>query len=154
MILIDPITREEILLAKALGENVPDIVPIIRKEMYLAKIAGADIQTPEAITREEMYLDAIANGTEVSIEPITRKEMFYAKALGLIENAPEPITRIENLLNQITAVGGGGGQGFPQQGAGFLHDHPVSQLRDACGRAGGHQYPGHRHRASFPAGAG
>lgn len=106
--MIDPITREEILLAKALGENVPDIVPVIRKEMYLAKIAGADIQTPEAITREEMYLDALANGTEVNIEPITRKEMFYAKALGLIENAPEPITRIENLLNQITASGGGG----------------------------------------------
>lgn len=106
--MIDPITREEFLLAKALGENVPDIVPVIRKEMYLAKIAGADIQTPEAITREEMYLDAIANGTEVNIEPITRKEMFYAKALGLIENAPEPITRIEGLLNQIT-VGGGGG---------------------------------------------
>jgi hypothetical protein len=108
MTVIDPITREEILLAKALGENVPDIVPVIRKEMYLAKIAGADIQTPEAITREEMYLDAIANGTEVTIEPITRKEMFYAKALGLIENAPEPITRIEGLLNQITAGGGGG----------------------------------------------
>lgn len=108
MILIDPITREEILLAKALGENVPDIVPVIRKEMYLAKIAGADISTPEAITREEMYLDAIANGTELTLAPITRKEMFYAKALGLIENAPEPITRIENLLNQIVSSSSGG----------------------------------------------
>lgn len=108
--MIDPITREEILLAKALGENVPDIVPIIRKEMYLAKIAGADIPTPQAITREEKYLDAIANGTECTLEPITRKEMFYAKSAGQDVQTPTPITRIEMFLSQIAGGGGGGEQ--------------------------------------------
>lgn len=108
---ITPITREEILWAKALGENVPDIVPVIRKEIFLAKIAGADIQTPKPITREEMYLDAIANGTELELKPITRKEMFYAKALGLTDSAPEPVTRLEQILDQVEPSGGGTGGG-------------------------------------------
>lgn len=109
---ITPITREEILWAKVLGENVPDIVPVIRKEIFLAKIAGADIQTPKPITREEMYLDAIANDTELKLKPITRKEMFYAKALGLTDSAPEPVTRLEQILDQVEPSGGGtGGDG-------------------------------------------
>lgn len=108
---ITPITREEILWAKVLGENVPDIVPVIRKEIFLAKIAGAEIQTPKPITREEMYLDAIANGTELKLKPITRKEMFYAKALGLTDSAPEPVTRLEQILDQVEPSGGGTGGG-------------------------------------------
>lgn len=34
--------------------------PITRKEMFLAKAAGQDVTTPEPITREEMFLEKIA----------------------------------------------------------------------------------------------
>ena len=34
--------------------------PITRKEMFLAKAAGQDVTLPEPITREEKYLAAIA----------------------------------------------------------------------------------------------
>lgn len=36
--------------------------PITRKEMFLAKAVGQETDTPNPITREEMYLDALANG--------------------------------------------------------------------------------------------
>lgn len=41
------------------GEN---LTPITRKEMFLAKAAGQDVETPEPITREEMFLSKI-NGS-------------------------------------------------------------------------------------------
>ena len=53
----DAITREEKLLAGIAIE------PITREEMFLAKLAGQDVQTPEPITRKDKLLSkAIENG--------------------------------------------------------------------------------------------
>ena len=57
---IEPITREEKLMAKASGEDLPEIKPITRREMFLAKAGGQDIEVPTPITREEMFLQKIA----------------------------------------------------------------------------------------------
>lgn len=53
---MEAITREEKIMS---GEN---LTPITRKEMFLAKAAGQDVETPEPITREEMFLSKI-NGS-------------------------------------------------------------------------------------------
>lgn len=50
------ITREEKIVS---GEN---LTPITRKEMFLAKAAGQDIETPTPITREEIFLSKITGG--------------------------------------------------------------------------------------------
>ena len=75
---MEAITREEIFLAKIIGETVPDIEPITRKELFLAKAAGMDVQTPEPITREEMFLSQIPGGSGGGaapvIEPLTVTE--------------------------------------------------------------------------------
>lgn len=106
---MEAITREEIFLAKIIGETVPDIEPIVRKEMFLARIAGMDIPAIEPITREEMFLNAIANKEVIDLKPITRKELFLAKAMGVDIEVPNPITRAEFYLSQMTGGGGGGG---------------------------------------------
>lgn len=49
------------------GEN---LTPITRKEMFIAKAAGQDVETPTPITREEMFLSKISGGGEV-IEALT-----------------------------------------------------------------------------------
>lgn len=41
------------------GEN---LTPITRKEMFLAKAAGQNIETPTPITREEIFLSKISGG--------------------------------------------------------------------------------------------
>lgn len=51
-----PITREEKIMS---GEN---LTPITRKELFLAKAAGQNVITPTPITREEMFLDKIQGG--------------------------------------------------------------------------------------------
>ena len=53
---MEAITREEKIMS---GEN---LTPITRKEMFLAKAAGQDVETPEPITREEMFLTKISGG--------------------------------------------------------------------------------------------
>ena len=53
---MEAITREEKIMS---GEN---LTPITRKEMFLAKAAGQNIETPEPITREEMFLSKISGG--------------------------------------------------------------------------------------------
>jgi hypothetical protein len=50
------ITREEKIIS---GEN---LTPITRKEMFLAKASGQNIQTPTPITREEYFLSKITGG--------------------------------------------------------------------------------------------
>lgn len=50
------ITREEKIIS---GEN---LTPITRKEMFLAKAAGQNVITPTPITREEMFLSKITGG--------------------------------------------------------------------------------------------
>jgi hypothetical protein len=53
---MEAITREEKIMS---GEN---LTPITRKEMFLAKAAGQDVKTPQPITREEMFLSKISSG--------------------------------------------------------------------------------------------
>lgn len=48
--------------------------PITRKEIYLAKASGDQVETPEPITREEMYLKKIAEGGGGSSLPDTPAE--------------------------------------------------------------------------------
>lgn len=57
------VTREEQLLsAIATGENA-DFEPITRQEIFLAKMAGQSVDTPEPITRvEKLYEQIILNG--------------------------------------------------------------------------------------------
>ena len=51
---LEPITRaEQIMSGKSL-------IPITREEMFLAKAGGQDVQTPTPITRKEMFLQKIA----------------------------------------------------------------------------------------------
>jgi hypothetical protein len=54
---MNAITREEKIMS---GEN---LTPITRKEMFLAKAAGQNVTTPEPITREEMFLSNIQGGS-------------------------------------------------------------------------------------------
>lgn len=105
---MEAITREEIFLAKIIGETVPDIEPIVRKEMFLARIAGMDIPAIEPITREEMFLNAIASKEVIDLKPITRRELFLAKAMGADVDVPNPITRAEFYLSQMTGGNSGG----------------------------------------------
>ena len=53
---MEAITREEKIMS---GEN---LTPITRKEMFLAKAAGQDVEVPQPITREEMFLSKISGG--------------------------------------------------------------------------------------------
>ena len=57
---MEAITREEKIMS---GEN---LTPITREEMFLAKAAGQDVKTPEPITRKEMFLSKISGGGGVS----------------------------------------------------------------------------------------
>lgn len=51
---LEPITRAERIMS---GES---LTPITREEMFLAKAGGQDVQTPTPITRKEMFLQKIA----------------------------------------------------------------------------------------------
>lgn len=59
---MEAITREEKIIS---GEN---LTPITRKELFLAKAAGQDVKTPTPITREEMFLSKISSGGTASGE--------------------------------------------------------------------------------------
>lgn len=54
---LEPITRAEKIMS---GESLE---PITREEMFLAKAAGMDVNTPEPITRREMFLSKISGGS-------------------------------------------------------------------------------------------
>lgn len=60
---IEPVTRKEMYLNNmATGSgNVPS-KPITRTEMFLAKAIGQDVNTPTPVTREELYLANISGG--------------------------------------------------------------------------------------------
>lgn len=53
---LEPITRAEQIMSGEILE------PITREEMFLAKAAGMDVTTPEPITRREMFLSQISGG--------------------------------------------------------------------------------------------
>lgn len=52
---LEPITRAEQIMS---GKNLE---PITREEMFLAKAGGQDVQTPTPITRKEMFLQAVVD---------------------------------------------------------------------------------------------
>lgn len=62
--------------------------PITRKELFMAKAGGQDVKTPEPITREERFLDAIAKnggGSGSGLPPITpesRTEVFEEQSVA------------------------------------------------------------------------
>lgn len=61
---LEPITRAEQIMS---GEGLE---PITREEMFLAKAAGMDVTTPEPITRREMFLSKIFNGSGGGSAPV------------------------------------------------------------------------------------
>lgn len=103
---IKPITREEMYLAKAAGQDVSPPEPITRKEMFLAKIAGMEVETPGAITRLEMFANKAAVALNRSvIEP-----------LEITENgtytAPEGVDGYNPVTVEVVGAGGGSGGGL------------------------------------------
>lgn len=69
------------------GEN---LTPITRKEMFLAKAAGQNIQTPTPITREEMFLSKITgDGGVVAFCVVTINDNDYCGPYNVIYNAYE-----------------------------------------------------------------
>ena len=78
---MEPITREEKIMS---GEN---LTPITRKELFLAKAAGQDVETPMPITREEMFLDKIQGGGGGSALPSQQKTIDITEN-GTVEITP------------------------------------------------------------------
>lgn len=60
---INPVTRQEQLMNAVAEGSGPNIVPVTREEMFLAKAAGQDVETHEPITRKEMLLNKIAENS-------------------------------------------------------------------------------------------
>jgi hypothetical protein len=88
------ITREEKIIS---GEN---LTPITRKEMFLAKASGQNIQTPTPITREEIFLSKIVGGgsgfivcnnwqafSSNTINDIEELKISYPNAMSVEDNA-------------------------------------------------------------------
>lgn len=78
---LEPITREEMYLAAAAGQDVTPPEPITRKEMFLAQLAGMEVDTPVAYTRSEMFLAAAgvaANRAVISPLEITENGTYEA----------------------------------------------------------------------------
>lgn len=57
----DAITREEKLMKSIATGSPSNIKPITREEMFLAKAGGQDVETPEPITRREKLLQGIVD---------------------------------------------------------------------------------------------
>lgn len=57
-----PITRKEMLMAKAAGQETPNITPVTREEIFLAKAAGMDVPELEPVTRNEWFISQISGG--------------------------------------------------------------------------------------------
>ena len=64
---LKPITREELFLAAAAGQDVTVPEPITRKEMFLAKLVNKDASVPAAITRDEHFIEAAAEARNASV---------------------------------------------------------------------------------------
>lgn len=101
---LTPITRQEMYLAAAGGQDVSVPEPITRLEMYLAKLAGSDVEIPDPITRVEMFLAAACGADIETPDPVTRLEMFLEDMSGG-ENDLEPITRLEQFLSEVQGGG-------------------------------------------------
>lgn len=62
-----------------------ELTPITRREVFLAKAAGQDVETPTPVTREEVFLDAIANGGGGGLPAVTAAD--NGKALTVDDGA-------------------------------------------------------------------
>lgn len=94
------ITREEKIIS---GEN---LTPITRKEMFLAKAAGQNIQTPTPITREEIFLSKITGGggsVEGTAIPVGEKveKIYFNTNLSIEETNAylSQLTYVEGITN-------------------------------------------------------
>ena len=77
----DPISREELFLAKIAGADIVPPKPVFRREYYLAKIAGMDCEIPTPIFREDFYLAAIA-GADIEVpDPVYSMDKLLYKWL-------------------------------------------------------------------------
>ena len=103
---LEPITRQEMYLAAAGGQDVSVPEPVTRLEMYLGKLAGLDVTVPTPVTRVEMFLAAACGEDVETPDPVTRLEMFLEDMSGG-ENDLEPITRLEEFLSEVQGGGGG-----------------------------------------------
>ena len=86
------------------GEN---LTPITRKEMFLAKASGQDVKTPEPITREEMFLSNIGSngGSSFPVKEFfegTCKELTLTDVTTLRGYSIYGISSIERISLQNT----------------------------------------------------
>lgn len=106
---LEPITRAEQIMS---GESLD---PITREEMFLAKAAGMDVDTPEPITRREMFLSMIQPGGGVAIKnqdkTITENGTYKADSgytgLGTVSvNVPseEPVLQEKTVAENGTVL--------------------------------------------------
>lgn len=61
---LEPITREETMLAKVAGQDVPTLEPVTREEYFLAKAGGQDVPELEPVTRKEYFLADVIEAIE------------------------------------------------------------------------------------------
>ena len=89
---MEAITREEKIMS---GEN---LTPITRKEMFLAKAAGQNIETPEPITREEMFLSKISGGGGGGALVVTVLTRIDPDAGGFVKTADKTKSEIKEAV--------------------------------------------------------
>lgn len=90
---LEPITRAEQIMS---GEG---LTPITREEMFLAKAAGQDVETPTPITRREMFLSQISGGSGGGTGGSSEMEEQFIR---LIEGNPDkPVTKLPDGLTDI-----------------------------------------------------
>lgn len=91
------ITRKEKIMS---GEN---LTPITRKEMFLAKAAGQNVKTPEPATREEMFLSKIS-GASGGV-PINNQDKTITE--NGVYQADEGYTGLGTVTVEVASTGGG-----------------------------------------------
>lgn len=91
------ITRKEKIMS---GEN---LTPITRKEMFLAKAAGQNVETPEPATREEMFLSKISGGS--GGVPINNQDKTITE--NGVYQADEGYTGLGTVTVEVASTGGG-----------------------------------------------
>lgn len=96
---MEAITRKEKIM---LGEK---LTPITRKEMFLAKAAGQDITTPTPITREEMFLSKISGGGSGGSETLEGdgQEFYKFAPTALTFRSTAPLNEFQEVqINGVT----------------------------------------------------
>lgn len=139
---LEPITREETMLAKVAGQDVPTLEPVTREEFFLAKAGGQDVPELEPVTRKEYFLadviEAIESGggggSDLGTKTISANGVYKAsddsldgyskvtvnvpaptgtKAISITENGTTTEDVTQYAGAEITVnVSGGGGTGL------------------------------------------